>query len=71
MQEAISQCRRLHWPHQLENLEQPGWLSRPIPAVDDQLLPLDRPATTADVVMDACGIHLEACKHAPNIRVVV
>lgn len=29
MQEAISQCRRLHWPHQLENLEQPGWLNRP------------------------------------------
>ena len=64
----VSVCRRLHTDGRLEKT---GRFSRPVPAVDNQFLPLDRPAGAAHVVLDAGGIHLEARKHAPDIRVVV
>lgn len=43
----------------------------PYPAIDDQLFAVDRFAATADVVLNARGIHLETRKYPPDIRVLI
>lgn len=52
-------------------LKQAGRLRRSIPAVNYQFLSLHRLPAAANVVLDASRIHLEACKHTPNIGVVI
>lgn len=62
----MQECRRLH----SFLLKQPCWLGQPIPAVYDDLRPLNA-LPAADRVVDRHSVHLEVREHAPNLRVIV